>query len=96
MPKEITRQWLAGAANSAAQKYPDLHMGIILNSLALYGMPKFDNTDYDAWSNLIKNIVYKGLKLISVADSHRPLKTLESVAGTILPGAEVTNDNFLS
>jgi len=82
MPKEIARQWLVGAANSAAPKDPDLHMGIIPKRLTLHGMPGFDNIDYDAWSNLIKNIVYKSLTLISVTHSHRLLKTLESVMGT--------------
>ncbi|MDH5395471.1 MAG: hypothetical protein OEW97_04305, partial [Gammaproteobacteria bacterium] len=79
------------AAESAAQKDLNLHMGMISKRVSVLGVPGFDNIDYDIWykqcrhqfeNAMIKSIAYKGFNLVSATETQILFTVLERVVGT--------------
>jgi len=88
--QQIAEQWLADAAESAAQKDLKLHMGMISKRVSLQGVPGFENIDYDIWlkqcrhqfeNAMIKSIAYKGFNLISATEIQIMFTVFEVVVG---------------
>ena len=89
--QQIAEQWLTAAAESAAQKDLNLHMGMISKRVSVLGVPGFDNIDYDIWykqcrhqfeNAMIKSIAYKGFNLVSATETQILFTVLERVVGT--------------
>ena len=88
--QQIAEQWLADAAESAAQKDLERHMGMISRRVSVEGVPGFDNIDYEKWyeqcshqfeNSMIKSIAYKGFNLVSATGTEIMFTVLEVVAG---------------
>ncbi len=89
--QQIAEQWLTDAAESAAQKDLESHMGMISKRVSLQGVPGFDNIDYDTWykqcrhqfeNTMLKSIAYKGFNLISAMETQILFTVYETVVGT--------------
>ena len=89
--QQVAEQWLTQAAESAAQKDLDAHMGMISKRISVQGVPGFDNIDYDTWyqqckhqfeNAMIKSIAYKGFNLVEATDSRVNFTVYETVVGT--------------
>lgn len=91
MPKHIAETWLKASATSAAEKDHETHMNLISRQVSLTGVPGFETINFDAWSSqckhefendLIKDVGYKGLKILVATDTRIMFKTLETVEAT--------------
>ena len=89
--QEIAEQWLTHAADSAAQKDLEAHMGMISKRVSVLGVPGFDNIDYDTWyaqcrhqfeNSMIKSIAYKGFNLINATETQIIFTVYETVVGS--------------
>ena len=89
--QQIAEQWLAQAAESAAQKNLKAHMAMISKRVSLLGVPGFDNINYDTWytqcrhqfeNAMIASIAYKGFNLLGATDSQINFTVFERVVGT--------------
>jgi len=89
--QEIAEQWLTNAAESAAQKDLQSHMGMISKHVSVQGVPGFDSIDYEKWyeqcshqfaNSMIKSIAYKGFNLINATESQIIFTAFETVIGT--------------
>jgi len=87
----IAEKWLTTAAESAAQKDLQTHMGMISKRISVQGVPGFDNIDYDIWFKqcrhqfemaMIKSIAYKGFNLISATETQITFTVYETVVGS--------------
>ena len=88
--QQIAEQWLTEAAETAAQKDLEAHMGMISKRVRVEGVPGFDAIDYDKWyaqcshqfeQSMIKSIAYKGFNLISATDTAILFSVFETVIG---------------
>jgi len=89
--QQIAEQWLAQAAESAAQRNLKDHMGMISKRVQVLGVPGFDTIDYDVWykqcryqfeNAMIKSVAYKGFNLISAGETQIKFTVYETVVGT--------------
>jgi len=89
--QQIAEQWLTDAAESAAQKDLQAHMGMISKHVSVKGVPGFDNINYDIWyeqckhqfeMSMIKSVAYKGFNFISATESQITFTIYETVMGT--------------
>lgn len=91
MSETIAKQWLDDASTTASQKDHSAHMNLISKNVSLQGVPGFENIGYDDWAaqtqhefsnNILKNVIYKGLKPLSSTGTHIMFKTFETVEAT--------------
>ena len=91
MSETIAKQWLDDASTTASQKDNSAHMNLISKNVSLQGVPGFENIGYDDWAaqtqhefsnNILKNVIYKGLKPLSSTGTHIMFKTFETVEAT--------------
>ena len=89
--QQIAEQWLTEAAESAAQKDLNGHMGMISKRVSVQGVPEMDNIDYDMWygqckhqfeNSMIKSIAYKGFNFVSATETQIDFTVYETVLGT--------------
>ena len=89
--QQIAEQWLTQAADSAAQKDLDGHMGMISKRVSVQGVPEMENIDYDIWygqckhqfeMSMIKSIAYKGFNFVSATETQIDFTVYETVVGT--------------
>ncbi|MDH5426415.1 MAG: hypothetical protein OEY29_15620 [Gammaproteobacteria bacterium] len=89
--QQIAEQWLTAAAETAAQKDLQAHMGMISKRISVEGVPGFEHVDYDIWytqcqhqfaMSMIKSIAYKGFNLISANQSEIVFTVHETVLAT--------------
>jgi len=91
MSKEIVLEWLQDTANTLFKKDIKAHLNLISKDVSLTGIPGYENIDYNSWSaqcthefadDLITNVNYVGLIILSSDDSRIMFKTLEIVEAT--------------
>jgi len=89
--QQIAEQWLTDAAESAAKKDLNTHMGMISKRISVQGVPGFDNIDYKQWYGqcshqfehaMIESVAYKGFNLISATETQIMFTAFEAVMGT--------------
>lgn len=88
--EQIAEQWLTDAAETAAQKDLERHMGMISRRVRVEGVPGFDDIDYDKWyeqcshqfeNSMIQSVAYKGFNLVSASDTAILFTVFETVVG---------------
>lgn len=88
--EQIAEQWLTDAAETAAQKDLERHMGMISRRVRVEGVPGFDAIDYDKWyeqcshqfeNSMIQSVAYKGFNLVSASDTAILFTVFETVVG---------------
>lgn len=88
MSEAIAKQWLHDATTSANNKDHAAHMALISKKVSLQGIPGYEDISYEDWAaqtkhefenNILKNVRYDGLKLITSTPTHIMFKTFETV-----------------
>jgi len=91
MSEAIAQQYLNDASTTANNKDHAAHMALISTKVSLQGVPGYENIGHADWSaqtkhefedNILKQVRYDGLKLITSTETHVMFKTFETVEAT--------------
>jgi hypothetical protein len=91
MSTEIARQWLDAVERTARVLDYPAHMDLVSKRVQVHGTPGFDVIGYEDWARqcehefregLLKDVSYRGLRMIVSSGSRIMFQTLERVEAT--------------